>query len=247
MCAATGAPRKIGFANAREGAVHFYTDRIAVPDASRIHAVDRYWRVAEALGAGGRPKRFIVPLQPAELATVDRELVPFPRPWLAFGVGSRWVTKCWPPAHFADLANRAQTAFGGTVLFVGTADDTAASLAVARGLRGPSRDLTGKTSLPRLAAVLARADAVVANDTGPLHLAAALGRPCVAPYTCTKAVLHGPYGAAGGGVETTVACGGSYLKRCPRGMVCMADLTPDKLWEPLAGVLSAWADRCRSA
>lgn len=249
MTAATGAPRKVGFANAREGAVHFYTDRVEIPDADRIHAVERYWRVAEALGAGGGPKRFVVPLRPDEIAAVERELapLPLPRPWLAFAVGSRWVTKCWPPAHFAELANRAQAVAGGTVLFVGTAEDTALSLETARGVRGPSRDFTGKTSLPRLAALLSLADVMVANDTGPLHLAAALGRPCVAPYTCTKAALHGPFGAAGGGVETAVACGGSYLKRCPHGMVCMTDLTPAALWGPLSEVLAAWAKRSRSA
>jgi heptosyltransferase-1 len=247
MCAATGAPRKVGFANAREGATRFYTDRVAVPDADRTHAVDRYWRVSEYLGAGTAPKRFVVPLRPAEVAAAERDLAPLPRPWLALAVGSRWVTKCWPPAHFAALADRAQAAFGGSVLFVGTADDTPLSLEVARSLRGPSRDFTGKTSLPRLAALLSLSDVVVANDTGPLHLAAALGRPCVAPYTCTRAALHGPYGAAGGGVETAVACGGSYLKRCPHGMVCMADLTPAKLWGPLSEVLAAWRSHCRSA
>jgi lipopolysaccharide heptosyltransferase I len=247
MTAATGAPRKVGFANAREGAVHFYTERVEVPDADRIHAVERYWRVAEHLGTGDAPKRFVVPLNAVELAAVGRELAPLPRPWLAFAVGSRWVTKCWPPAHFAELANRAEATFGGTTLFVGTSEDTAASRDVARTLRGPSRDLTGKTSLPRLAALLSRADAVVGNDTGPLHLAAALGRPCVAPYTCTRVALHGPFGAAGGGVETSVACGGSYLKQCPHGMACMADLTPGRLWGPLSEVLSPWRSRCRSA
>ena len=87
---------------------------------------------------------------------------------------------------------------------------------------------------------------MIGNDTGPLHLTAALGRPCVAPYTCTRVALHGPYGFPGG-VETAVGCGGSYLKRCPHGMACMTDLTPGKLWPPLAEVLSAWARRCRSA
>jgi lipopolysaccharide heptosyltransferase I len=245
MTAATGAPWKVGFANAREGAVHFYTDRVGIPDADRIHAVERYWRVAEHLGAGVE-KTFIVPLRPAELAAVERELAPLPRPWMAFAVGSRWVTKCWPPAHFAVLANRANSAFGGTVLFVGTADDAALTLETAGRLRGASRDFTGKTTLPRLAALLSRIDVMVANDTGPLHLAAALGRPCVAPYTCTKVVLHGPLGSTGG-VETAVACGGSYLKRCPNSLVCMTDLTPDKLWGPLAEVLTAWSRRSRSA
>ncbi|OWK43581.1 glycosyltransferase family 9 protein [Fimbriiglobus ruber] len=247
MCAASGAPVRVGFANAREGSRHFYTHRIAVPDADQIHAVDRYWRIASVLGAGGGAKRFVVPLRSEELEAAARDLATLPRPWLALAVGSRWVTKCWPPAHFAELANRARAAFDGSVIFVGVADDTAASAETARALRGPYLDLTGKTSLPRLAAVLARADVVVANDTGPLHLAAALGRPCVAPYTCTLVARHGPYGVPGGGVETAVACHGSYLKQCPNSLVCMPDLTPDKLWGPLRAVLESWANTSRSA
>src|SRR5262249_23756814 len=144
--------------------------------------------------------------------------------------GARWVTKRWPAASFATLLRRTQLSFGGTVLFVGTADDAEPTHEVAGRLPGPCRDFTGKTSLPRLVALLDRADLMVANDTGPLHLAAALGRPCVAPYTCTKTACHGPYGALPGGVETRVACAGSYLKRCPHGMICLNDLSPDRLW-----------------
>jgi heptosyltransferase-1 len=247
MAAATGAPVRVGFADAREGSRHFYTQRVEVPDADRIHAVDRYWRVAEALGAGGRPKRFVVPLRQAELNAADRKLAGLPRPWLALAVGARWVTKRWPPAHFAELANRAQETFGGSILFVGSGDDIAPSLEVAGRLRGPWRDFTGKTTLPRLAALLSKCDVMLANDTGPLHLAAALGRPCVAPYTCTKAALHGPYGSPTGGVETAVPCGGSYLKQCPHGLVCMTELTAERLWPPLARVLEAWSASYRSA
>jgi ADP-heptose:LPS heptosyltransferase len=246
MCLATGAPRVVGFANAREGSRYAYTDKVRVPDADRIHAVDRYWRIAEALGAGDAPKRFVVPLQAAELEWARVELAGLPRPWVAFAVGARWLTKRWPPAHFAELARREQAAFGGTCLFVGTTDDTALSLEVIAALRGPAHDFTGKTTLPRLAALLSLADAMVANDTGPLHLAAALGRPCVAPYTCTRVSLHGPYGSMNGGVETSVACRGSYLKTCDK-LICMPDLTPDRLWGRLAGVLEIWEQSCRSA
>ncbi len=184
----------IGFANAREGSRYAYTHRIRVPDADRIHAVDRYWRVAEALGAGDVPKRFHVPLDPAEVNAAREELADLPRPWIAVAVGAKWVTKRWPTAHFAELLSRAQTHFGGTCVFVGTGDDTALSQEV---IAQPSRvrrsTLTGKTSLPRLAALLSLSDVMLGNDTGPLHLAAALGRPCVAPYTCTRVALHGPY------------------------------------------------------
>jgi ADP-heptose:LPS heptosyltransferase len=154
------------------------------------------------------------------------------------GPGSRWPTKRWPPAHFATLARRAQQAFGGTVFFVGGSDETPLAEAVRPRLEGPALDLTGRTSLPRLAALLARADVMLANDTGPLHLAAALGRPVVAPYTCTRVRLNGPFGAERGAVESEVWCAGSYIKRCRR-LECMTELTPDRLWPALNEVLQS--------
>jgi lipopolysaccharide heptosyltransferase II len=246
MSLATGAPRRIGFANAREGSRYAYTHRIRVPDADRIHAVDRYWWIAEALGAGDGPKQFHVPLKAEALAWANAEIAGLPRPLLAVAVGARWLTKRGPPGHFAVLFRRAQADFGGTCLFVGTGDDTALTVEVMQSLRGSVRDFTGKTTLPQLAALLSLADVMIANDTGPLHLAAALGRPCIAPYTCTRVALHGPYGSMDGGVETSVACRGSYLKTC-NNMICMPDLTPDCLWVRLAGVLDSWSRISHSA
>ena len=246
MCGFTGCPVRVGFADAREGSRHFYTHRVEVPDADEIHAVDRYWRVAQAVGAGNGPKRFVVPVRPEELVATDRELAGLPRPWVAVAAGARWLTKRWPVGNFAVLVNRAAAEFGGSAVLVGASDDIALSQHLASELTRPYLDLTGRTSLPRLTAVLARCDLMLANDTGPLHLAAALGRPCVAPYTCTKAAKHGPFGSAGG-IETAVPCGGSYLRVCPHGLRCFADLTPEKLWPPLAEGLSAWRSRCRSA
>jgi heptosyltransferase-1 len=246
MCLATGTRRRIGFANAREGSRYAYTHRIRVADAEQIHAVDRYWRVVEALGAGDVPKRFHVPLDPAEVNAARDELTGLPRPWIAVAVGAKWATKRWPADHFAELLNRAWVRTGGTCLFVGTSEDTAASVDVTRALHGPALILTGKTSLPRLAALLSLADVMVANDTGPLHLAAALGRPCVAPYTCTRIAKHGPYSSITGGVETSVHCAGSYRKTCGN-MICMPELTPDRLWPRLSEVLDSWQRTSRSA
>jgi ADP-heptose:LPS heptosyltransferase len=88
-----------------------------------------------------------------------------------------------------------------------------------------------------LAAVLATVDVMLANDTGPLHLAAALGRPVVAPYTCTDPRRHGPYGSAAGAVSTNVACRASYVRKCDH-LSCMSELTPDRLRGPLFEALS---------
>lgn len=235
MCAATGARERVGFADAREGSRHAYTRRVETP--SGMHAVDRYWLAAQAVGAGQGTPRFVLPVDPAEAATVRELFAPLPRPVVAVAAGAKWVTKRWPPAHFVALLNRLGR---GSAVLVGASEDAALSAEVAAGLRMPAHDLTGKTPLPRLVAVLAAADVMLANDTGPLHVAAALGTPCVAPYLCTQTRRHGPYTSLGGGVETAVPCAGSYLKRCPHGFRCFADLTPDKL---LPALLAA-VDRC---
>jgi heptosyltransferase I len=244
MAAATGACRRIGLSTAREGAAHFYTD--IVPDDMSFHAVDRYWRVATALGAHNGPKQVRFTLEPAAIAWAERQLADRPRPWLVVGVGARWLTKRWPPEHFATLLEAAQSEFGGTAIFVGTRDDVPLSQIAIRFLSRPALDLTGNTTLPQLAAVLANADVMLANDTGPLHLAAALGRPVVAPYTCTDVARHGPYGAFAGTVSTTVPCRASYVRACSH-LSCMAELTPDRLRGPLFEALSRCQSLSRSA
>src|SRR5262245_10416903 len=163
---ATRALRRVGLAGAREGARFFYTDVIPEPGRLAMHAVDRCWRVVEALGGGALPKTFRVPLAPAATAWAAEKVQRFPRPWLALSAGSRWPTKRWPPEHFADLARRAQREFGGAVFFIGTADEAPLNAAVRASLEGPSLDLTGHTTLPQLAALLTRVDAMLANDTG---------------------------------------------------------------------------------
>lgn len=246
MVGATGASRRVGLGTAREGSRWFYTDLIPTPLAKEQHAIDRYWLVAEALGVEHLPKRFDVPIAPEARRWASEQLSGCARPWLAFGVGARWLTKRWPPESFAVLAQRAQAQFGGTVFFIGAPDETPLAQQVAARLNGPWRDYSGRTSLPQLAALLERADVMVANDTGPLHLASALGRPCVAPYTCTQIRRHGPYGSMNGAVETTVWCKGSYIKKCPR-LECMSELRPDRLWIPLQETLATWASRSLSA
>ena len=245
MCAATRAGRRVGLSTAREGAGWFYTDVVRVAEPEHMHAVDRYWLLADALGAGHVAKQFHVPVSAEARSWVDATLRALPRPWLAVAPGARWVTKRWPPAHFAELVHGAQRRYGGSAVLVGSADDAALTRDIAWQVAGPVRDLAGCTTLPQLAAVLECADVVLANDSGPLHVAAALGRPVVAPYTCTKISKHGPYGQDAA-IASRVPCQGSYLKRCG-SLACLAELTPDRLRPALNEILSRWASRCRSA
>jgi lipopolysaccharide heptosyltransferase II len=246
MVWATGAPRRVGLSSSREGARWFYTDVIPVPDADRIHAVDRYWKLVEALGVGDCPRQFHLTRQPEAETWADQTLGPLVRPWVAVAAGARWRTKRWLPGHYQALLRRLQDEFGGTVLFVGGPEDRTIAAEVAAILRGPSVNLAGATTIPQLVSLLGRTDLMVGNDTGPLHVAAALGRPVVAPYTCTRVDLTGPFGATGGAVQTRVWCSGSLQKTCSR-MECMSELTPDRLWLPVQEALQRWqVQRCFS-
>lgn len=247
---ATGAPRRVGWAEAREGARLCYTDTISAGSKRDRHAVERNWRLAEALGVGDLPKRFDLPQHTASRGALLALLAPLPRPWWVLAVGSQRPTKRWPAASFAALVRYAHDRVGGSAIFIGSADEAAlASVAIAALPGVPTLDLSGRTNLPELVELVRLADCVLANDTGPLHLAAALGRPVVAPYTCTLTRLHGPYGATGvttGAVETDIWCKGSYRKRCDR-LDCMRELQPARLLPALHEVLQSWPSRCRSA
>jgi len=243
MTRATKAPVRIGLASAREGSRWCYTHLVA-DELDTMHAVDRYWMIAEKLRATEGGKKFDLPVEPEAQAWAKQQLANLPRPWIAVGVGARWLTKRWPPEHFAAIVNQAIAAFGGSAVFVGTKDEMPLAELAAAKIVGPKLNVTGTTTLPQLAALLGECDVMIGNDTGPLHLAVALGRPVVAPFTCTKVRRTGPYGPQNRAVETTVWCAGSYLKQCDR-LECMAELTPGRLWPSFEEVLNAW--RLRNA
>src|SRR5262249_51939166 len=123
MSLASGASRRLGLGCSREGARWFHTDIVPSPARQTCHAVDRLWCAAAALGAGHLPKQFLVPVAPLAAAWAAEQLVGYPRPWLLVAAGARWPTKRWPPEHFAVLARRAQSVFGGSVVLVGGADE----------------------------------------------------------------------------------------------------------------------------
>jgi lipopolysaccharide heptosyltransferase I len=245
MAWTTGARHRIGFANARESAARYYTHSVTVPDADDIHAVDRYWRVVETLGMESLPKRFIVPINDGAQLQAAKLIGGLPRPILAIAPGARWPTKRWPVANFAAVGKYIQSNFGGSIVLLGGREDREISRAVLRLLPSSSIDLSGRTSLPVLAAVLDQADVVLANDSGPLHLAAALGRPVVAPYTCTLVRKHGPFGQLHRTSSAAIACHGSYLRTCPH-MNCMPTLPPDRIILHVNEILGKWQVR-RSA
>lgn len=160
--------------------------------------------------------------------------------------GSQWGTKRWPETRFADLIRRsAQEWPGHFVLFGGPSDrPLAATILSTCGV--PVLDLIGCLSLAELPAYLDRCDMIVSNDTGPMHIAAALGKPVVTLYGPTTADLgFFPYATPWEDASVSLPCRPCHAhgpERCPlQHWRCMLDLTVDqvitrmhRLWQRLA-------------
>lgn len=238
MVQATGARWKLGLASAREGSRWFYNN-ILPDNLWTMHAVDRYWLVADALGVGSQRKQFRLPNLEIERNRWLAALAAMPRPWVMMNLGTRWETKRWPVDHFAILGQHVSMTSNGSTILVGGPDE--ADLAEQYQQRW-SRNVfstVGNTSLRDLAAILSLADLVVSNDSGPLHLAVALGKSVLSPFTCTSITRTGPYGQPNGAVSTTVPCAASYVKTCSH-MSCMSELTPIRLLPTLDILLQSW-------
>jgi ADP-heptose:LPS heptosyltransferase len=151
---------------------------------------DRFLEVVRLVGADG-------PADYPRLAVSDAErgaaaaLLPGDGPWVALHAGATDPRRRWPAARFAAVAD-VLTAAGARPVLVGSGADAAPSAAVAAGALGPVTDLTGRTDLGTLAAVLERSAVVVGNDSGPLHLARAVGTATVGLYWCGNAINAAP-------------------------------------------------------
>ena len=246
MTAATGAPVRVGLESAREGS-RLACHRL-IPDTGRgMPAHARYWRVAEELGVGDLRRSTPIAVSAADAAFARSVLPRTRRPLIALVPGARWETKRWPPAKFARLAVKAYRACGATPAIVGAPDEAEICGEVERLVRrfAPAAgvvNLAGRTTLRQLAACLHRCDLAVSNDTGPLHLAAAVGTPVAGVFTCTDPVRSGPGGARHEFVQTAVDCAGSYKKRCPlaeaRRCRCLEDVQVAAVWAATARCLT---------
>jgi lipopolysaccharide heptosyltransferase I len=227
MAALARTPLKIGFADAREGSRVFYDRKISSDSA--VHAVDRCLEAASILGAKPSGVRFPLTIDEKAGQRVE-ELTAGIDDYIMVVPSSRWKTKQWPPANFASVLSRIDM----PVVMTGTRSDShiaeeIMSLASATKIM----NLCGRTDLKELVALTGRASVVLTNDSGPMHIAAALNRPIVAIFGPTDPEKTGPYGWKTSKhikvVRANVPCSPCRRKSgCP-DFRCMEDIQPERV------------------
>jgi heptosyltransferase-1 len=186
--------------------------RVAPPPAAH-HVVDQYLALLGALGVAAAPARFWLPADPDAADVVERFFaargLKAGQPLVALNPGAGQAAKRWAVASFAELARRLRAELGATALVVWGPAELEQAQAIVDGAGPAAAILAPATDLHALVALLRRSRAMVAADTGPLHLAAALGIACVGLYGPTDPARNGPYGeghrtirASGGAMQT---------------------------------------------
>ena len=251
-----GIPRRIGYA--RDGRSLLLTDAITVPKLGEIPAHEKFYYLELLRRAGwlqALPDETFIQLtvSPEQGATAEQKLktagVRENVLRIAVGAGASYGSaKCWPPERFAATLNIVQAQNTADVILFGTPAEATVSNAIVERLQAPPINLAGQTSIAELPALLSRCHLFLGNDSGAMHVAAAVGLPVVAVFGPTD-----PDGTAPVAPRLTIVrqkpyCSPCFLRRCPTDHRCMTAVQPSAVeaamlpWLTNAGAASTSAE-----
>jgi lipopolysaccharide heptosyltransferase II len=204
----------IGLDEVREGARGFYD--VAVRRASfHTHAVDWYLAVLQRLGVPVHNRFQWLPERPAVAATVQSKWPTDGTRWIALQPGARWANKRWPAENFAELVRLLAKDFPDRrFAILGGVEDQPLGEKISRAAPAHCLNLCGETSLPEMVEWLRLCELMVTNDTGPMHAAAALGKPLVAIFGPTEPRRTGPYGHLENVLQLDLPCSPCLKSHC---------------------------------
>lgn len=220
---ATGASIRVGFAEGREGAPRVLTHRVVAPPQP-VHAVERYLALAAAVDATEPVREFHIALGPEDLAAARSRFAAIPRPRVVLHPAARWRTKLWEVERWRELT-ASLLAEGMGVILTGSRQDEALAARIVNGLNPPPQSLVGRLTLKELVAVLRDVELMITVDSGPMHIAAAVGTPVVALFGPTDPLRTGPLGP-GTVLRRELSCSPCLRRRCQIADTyrCMRDL-----------------------
>jgi lipopolysaccharide heptosyltransferase II len=240
-------PERIGYA--RDGRSFLLTNAVPVPRPGEIPAHEKFYYLELLRRAGwldAVPDELFIGLSvPEEKRRSAGEFLAKSGARrgalrIAMGAGASYGSaKCWPPSRFAEVANRWQSKADADVILFGTASEASVSTVISAEMRRPPIDLTGKTAIADLPALLSQCHLFIGNDSGAMHVAAAVGLPIVAVFGPTDPFGTAPVTPRCSVVQQKPYCSPCFLRRCPTDHRCMTAVTADMVEAAAAPWLSS--------
>jgi heptosyltransferase-1 len=234
---ASGGARRLGYDSMQELSGLFVNEKIF--ENMEKHAVDRYLDFLRYLGAKIDTPEFLIAVEEDNKARVHTLLrshgIDPDKSFVAVNPVAFWDTKLWYDEKFARLGDRITEELDVTVILTG-GSATGALGHIQSEMRHASINLGGQTTLRELAYLYSLSSLLVTTDSGPMHIAAAVGTPVVALFGPTDPVRTGPYGAGHVVLRKEFDCSPCFLKKCD-SMKCMREITVEEVFDAVTTLL----------
>lgn len=212
---------RIGPSFHREGS-HFFYDTVAGKRNKHRHAVIENLDVILHQDFDLQAPVFPVSFPPTAFSA--------PSPHIVISPASRWETKNWPADRFAEVARHLQARLGVSVTLLGAPADMDACRTIEGMLQGGCQNLAGRTSIVEMGAILKKADLLISNDSGPVHMAAAAGTPTLVVFGPTNPDRTGPFGDRHRVIQTQKDCQPCMNRRCKNpDSSCIRNVTAEEV------------------
>ncbi len=239
----SGSSVRVGFAQGREGSPWFYTHRVRLPNDGKqpwrlldIHAVDRNLEIAKFFGASTEHPRFWLPRWQEDRAVIHQlfaggEVEPQDR-LIAIAPASKHTMKNWPLERFLEVAVSLAKQKDIKIVLIGSPAESQISQRFSKVLGPALINLIGKTRIRQLSLVFDKVQLCIANDSGPIHMAAACRVPVIACFGPTNPQATGPYGIGHVRmVSHTTACRPCGLRKCQNSyhLECLESISAEEV------------------
>jgi len=234
--------RKIGFGKGLEHMEHSYiflNERIPAVDME-VHALSRGMMLLKAVGIPTNEVEYNLPVSDYDRKKIDKLMkqhgINGMKALIAINPVAKWETKLWPNQKFAELADTLINRYDMKIVFTGGINDYSIIQDITSCMKGRSINFAGKTTLTELAALYEKAALVISTDTGPMHLAAAMGTPVVALFGPTAPWRTGPYGKGHQIITAELECSPCFKRQCEK-TDCMSKISVMQVFDGVKKML----------
>jgi heptosyltransferase-2 len=246
-------PTRIGYA--RDGRSLFLTHACDIdPEVRKVHQAYYYLGILSGVGLlPARPWVVNGPVLSIEVGIreVNRisaaamlrdcgvregQIIVGINPGAYYGEAKRWF-----PERYAAVGDWIADAYGARILLFGSHSDLRTTQEVAAHMKHSAVMLAGKTTLGELIALIKKCDLFITNDSGPMHLAAALNVPQLAIFGSTTEIATGPLSPRAMVIKHPVACSPCFLRKCPTDFRCMTEISVERVIAAAREMVEQWA------